>query len=454
MSTEATISPWTALADKHIVVVGLGKTGLSVTTYLTEQNARVTCWDTRSAVHNEALLTVPDTAEMILGPQDDAFWNCVDGVVLSPGVAPDSAALTSVHKHHIPVIGDIELFAYAISQMAKPPKLVGITGSNGKTTCTLLLTHLLNSAGIKAECAGNVGTPALDCLKLELDVLVLELSSFQLELTHSLHLDVACFLNLSDDHLDRHGTMDNYAAIKQRIYTHAERAVFWREQAVTAPTVSIGQCQSFGLSRPNRDHDWSIIDSALCQGDKPILALSDIPMAGLHNVMNVMACCAMASMLGTELDKLKPGICSFAPPPHRCVTISNFNDAQWVDDSKATNAGATIAALEGLGSLIKGRLFLIAGGDSKGADLSVLEQAFTRYVYKLFAIGKDARAIADLHTNSQLADTLEAAVSQISKECGPNDIVLLSPACASWDMFDNYQHRAQVFAQAVERLNA
>ncbi|MFC3092698.1 UDP-N-acetylmuramoyl-L-alanine--D-glutamate ligase [Alteromonas sediminis] len=454
MGAPTITTPWNNLPDKHIVVVGLGKTGLSVASYLIAQGVNVTCWDTRDASDIASSERVPASAARRLGEQTDAFWVAVDGVVISPGIDPWGDALEPVRRHHIPLIGDIELFAYAISQRQVPPKLVGITGSNGKTTCTLLLTHLLNHAGIKAQCAGNVGKPALDCIDLDVDVLVLELSSFQLEMTSNLPLEIACFLNLSDDHLDRHGTIAHYGKLKQRIYNHALKAVYWREQSETIPVKKMNKTSTFGLNQVLSDDDWTVSDGFVCQGNAEVIAVNDIPMAGLHNAMNVMACCAMARLLDVPVTSLRHGVMQFVPPQHRCVTISNYKSVQWIDDSKATNPGATIAALKGLGPLTQGRLFLIAGGDGKGADFSDLAPVFALFVYKLIAMGKDGHKLKELHANAAAANSMEEAVDMINLECQKGDVVLLSPACASWDMFDNYEHRAAVFKSAVERVSA
>lgn len=442
---------WQQLNNKHIVVVGLGKTGASVVRYLTQQGAKVSVWDTRAQVNISAIADDFIDVEMLVGEQALEFWQNIDGVVLSPGVSPSSAALASVFQAGCAVIGDIELYAHAVKQLQSPPRVVAITGSNGKSTCTLLTAHILNQIGISAVAAGNLGTPALDTLGGKHAVTVLELSSFQLETTASLNLDVACFLNLSDDHLDRHGTIQAYGESKQRIYNSAKTAVFWRGQRETAPVAPVANQISFGLDE--QVQSWSFANGAITFQGNPVVEQSSIPMAGLHNIENTMACCAIAVALGAQLQQLDDAIATFQPPPHRCVTISQSLGVSWIDDSKATNPGATLAALNGIGPQIKGRLFLIAGGDAKGADLSVLKSAFSQYVHKLIAIGKDAQALLNIHANSHLAASLEAAVSMLIAEVKANDVVLLSPACASLDMFDNYAHRAQVFTQAVAEVS-
>lgn len=251
--------------------------------------------------------------------------------------------------------------------------------------------------------------------------------------------------------------MANYGAIKQRIFRHAKTAIYWREQQVTHPDSTPGAEQkhvTFGLTESADSHSWTCRDKQIFKADEAILPLDALPMAGLHNALNTMAALAACDSIAVDIEQVKSAVSSFTPPPHRCVTIANNNQVQWIDDSKATNPGATLAALTGIAPQVTGRLFLIAGGDGKGADLSVLKEAITKNVHQLVTIGRDGPALAKLVDNSVTADSLEAAVEVIAQQVEPNDVVLLSPACASWDMFTSYVHRAKVFADSVARLAA
>ena len=426
------------LAGQRIVVAGLGISGQASIRFLLSEQAEIKVWDTRSDA------PVPDdiTCPVVRGALPQGFWDGVTMLVVSPGIDLEHEGVKQAVAAGIEVIGEIELFARINTRPC-----MGITGSNGKTTVTLLLTHILNSCGITAVAAGNVGKPALSTLNDDADIVVLELSSFQLETTFSLALEGATILNLSDDHLDRHKTMAAYSDAKQRIFNHATQAMCWREQQLTYPLSLSVQVHEFGLADTTEDFGFS--NNMITWQGQPILDTSTVQLVGTHNVLNIQAAIGLAMCAGADIETAAAAVTTFAPVAHRCVTLATNDSIRWIDDSKATNAGATIAALTGIAPGKTGRLILIAGGDGKGADFSVLTPYFTQHVDGLITLGKDGPALAALISGAYEVGCLEEAVEQARALAVPGDIVLMSPACASLDMFKNYIHRAEVFARAV-----
>ena len=453
--------------EHSYVVGGLGITGQACVRFLLQQGASVKAFDTRPTAKS-VVASMPEAMQASMkgnietAPLTVAFFDNVDTLVLSPGLSPDIEQVKLAKQCGVEVIGDIELFARLNT---KP--VLGITGSNGKTTVTLLTTHLLNSLGVKAIAAGNVGLPALDTLGTDADVIVLELSSFQLETTSSLSLCAATILNLSDDHLDRHGSFEHYALAKHRIFDNASQAIVWRDGHHVAPqSSSVSQLQ-YGLGEAQEGFgvSGSSKEQQLTFNNKPLCSLSSIHLAGTHNVLNVMAslglCYALNKShalnknhaLDVSIEAAAKHISSFTSAPHRCVEIAN-NGVRFIDDSKATNVGATIAALEGLAPVTQGKLILIAGGDAKGGDINALSPYLNQFVSHVFAIGKDAPLFTTAFTNTVISSSLNEAVQRAYKVAKSGDVVLLSPACASIDMFNNYMHRGDVFKQAVEEVIA
>ncbi|MBU2979417.1 UDP-N-acetylmuramoyl-L-alanine--D-glutamate ligase [Alteromonas sp. C1M14] len=429
------------LAKQRIVVAGLGLTGQSVVRFLTGLGVTVSVWDTRAEAVVPSWITNPVT----LGRVNEDFWTDIDMLILSPGISPSHPGVHLARQAGVEVMGDIELFA----RLSRTP-LFGITGSNGKTTVTLLLTHILKTAGLKACAAGNVGQPVLDTLGEQWDALVLELSSFQLETTSSLSLKGGTILNISDDHLDRHGTIGDYAAAKQRIFLHCEHALVWRDHQECFPASPVSKVTGYGVESSNTEFGFS--NNCITWQGKPVLNMVDVQLVGTHNVLNIQAALGLSLLAGVSMADACEGVKSFVPAPHRCVQISTRGGVHWIDDSKATNVGATLAALEGIGKQKTGKLFLIAGGDGKGADLSVLQSALLRYVDVVITLGKNGPDIAELFHDAHQVDDLPAAVNFAATHASSKDTVLLSPACASIDMFENYQHRATVFADAIAKV--
>ncbi len=488
--------------EHSYVVGGLGVTGQACVRFLLQKQATVKAFDTRA---NFTLVTDPDSdldtdmqafmAEKVTcNALSEDYFDGVDTLVLSPGLALNIEQVALAQKCGVEVIGDVELFARlnASTSGATPAKrVVGITGSNGKTTVTLLVNHLLKSCGVKSIEAGNVGRPVLEALQSDADVVVMELSSFQLETTSSLVLEAATVLNISDDHLDRHGTLEAYIDAKHRIFDNAKSAVVWRDGEFVAPYeqlitdakgIAASNAVSDGVSNAISNESLAsknIVEYGLGEsttgfaiasfcgdgstlGDEQslhvtfkgekLIALSDIHLAGMHNVLNIMAALGICLQLGVSPALAVKHLHSFKAAPHRCVEIARVNDIRYIDDSKATNIGATIAALEGLAPTIQGKLILIAGGDAKGADIASLSPYLTKYVSHVFALGKDAHLFEKSFAHTTRVATMKDAVKAATRLAAPGDVVLLSPACASLDMFKNYMHRGDVFKQDVHDL--
>lgn len=473
--------------EHSYVVGGLGVTGQACVRFLLQQKATVKAFDTRA---NFTLVTDPDSGldtdmqafmaeKVTCTALSEDYFDGVDTLVLSPGLALNIEQVALAQKCGVEVIGDVELFARlnATKNGATPAKrVVGITGSNGKTTVTLLVNHLLKSCGVKSIEAGNVGRPVLEALQSDADVVVMELSSFQLETTSSLELEAATVLNISDDHLDRHGTLEAYIDAKHRIFDNAKSAIVWRDGEFVAPDEQIlseagepltGEL-STGLLASQHIIEYGLgessngfaLSSSLIEGGQyltfngeKLIALSNIHLAGMHNVLNIMAALGICLQLGVSPELAVKHLYSFKSAPHRCVEIARVNDIRYIDDSKATNIGATVAALEGLAPTIQGKLILIAGGDAKGADIASLSPYLTKYVSHVFALGKDAHLFEESFAHTTRVATMKDAVKAATRLAAPGDVVLLSPACASLDMFKNYMHRGDVFKQDVHDLH-
>jgi UDP-N-acetylmuramoylalanine--D-glutamate ligase len=447
---------WLTLSDKCVLVVGAGQTGQSVIRFLNSRHCSVFLWDSRETIKLEPTLTVTWQG---VGESAQIPWDRIEGVVVSPGVSPRHPNLEHAFTRQIPIIGDVELFALTLNAREDKPTLVGITGSNGKTTVTRLIEHIVHCSGQSVISAGNIGTPVLDLLLSSKDqlpsVIILELSSFQLEMCASLQLDIGCFLNFSEDHLDRHQSVSAYANAKQRIYLNAKTAVYWQEQSLTQPPDGqVNKRISFGLNTHSHCEWWYDSDLGIRSKNGVAIDISKSRLAGFHNVLNSLACAAIADELGIDKSDIESAIATFSPLPHRCTKVSFAKGIEWIDDSKATNPGATLAALEGIGPTLCGKLILIAGGDAKGADLNVLKSALHTFVSTTIAIGKDADLFRHLSPSLVRVDSMEMAVKMALDLAKSGDTVLLSPACASIDMFTNYIHRAQVYTESIERWTA
>ncbi|WP_151635836.1 UDP-N-acetylmuramoyl-L-alanine--D-glutamate ligase [Noviherbaspirillum aerium] len=482
---------------KKVLVLGLGESGLAMALWLARCGAVPRVADTRAEPDRlPALRTAVPDAEFVSGPFNAALVEGIDFVAVSPGLAPNrelADIIPAAQEKNIPLWGEIELFAQALAalreQRGYAPKVIAITGTNGKTTVTSLTGLLCRRAGLATQVAGNISPAALDVLREALDrnalpqAWVLELSSFQLHTTYSLQADVATVLNVTQDHLDWHGDMDAYAADKARIFgantirlLNRDDARVMQMAAPMAANISFGSDEPdhpdcFGLVNDN-GMQWLSTAIAAEEGEKrrrkkdsievPVILNRLMPtdalkIRGQHNAVNALAALALCRAIGLPLAPLLHGLREYQGEPHRVELIGTVGGIDYYDDSKGTNVGATVAALVGLGVNQSGkRLVLIAGGDGKGQDFSPLAEPIAKYVRAVVLIGKDAGAIraamADTGVEAVDCATLEAAVQKATELARSGDSVLLSPACASLDMFRNYAHRAEVFIGAVREI--
>jgi UDP-N-acetylmuramoylalanine--D-glutamate ligase len=428
-----------SLLEKRVLVLGLGDTGLSVARWVERHGGRVRAADTRATPPR-----AKDYAgELHAGPFKASLLKDIDLIVVSPGLPRSEPIL---QQSHIPVVGDIELFAWE-----NKAKVIAITGTNGKSTVTALTGHLLRAAGVDVEVAGNIGPAVLQASlnrKTPPAAWVLELSSYQLETTWSLNPDAAAMLNISEDHLDRYRDLGEYADAKARIFQGSGVQVLNRDDPYSsAMAIAERARMSFGLDRPRMAWDWGMRGDMLVQGERAFFARKDLPIRGAHNVANALAACALACSFGVPPEKLEGGLRTFKGLPHRLELVASRDGVDWYDDSKGTNVGATIAALSGLDR----KVVLILGGEGKGQDFSPLKQPVREFASHVLLIGRDAPLIKKA-VGGEACGSLEEAVQKASSIAKAGEAVLLSPACASFDMFRDYRHRGEVFAAAVKAL--
>ena len=445
------------LKDKKVLVLGLGETGVSSLRWLETQGAILSVADSRENPPKlESLIRRMPQVTLHTGAFKPEVLLSADLIVISPGVALSEPAVQAAIEAGITVIGDVELFAQYRPATAK---VIAITGANGKTTVTTLVGEMCKAAGLNTIVAGNIGLPVLEALMMEApDVYVLELSSFQLETTTSLVVDAATMLNLSEDHMDRYASMQDYAVAKAHIFYHATLQVLNRDDAWSMLLARPKLAQvTFGFSEQGFDHkDYGLkqvqADTWLMDGEKELINLNDLKIAGLHNAANALAAVALCRGIGVDYAPIIQTLYNFKGLPHRVEWVANSDDVDYYDDSKGTNVGATCAALSGLPQ----KIVLIAGGDGKGQDFAPLADAVAANARAVVLIGRDAGLIeaALLQTNIPIyrAEDLPEAVNIAKKVAQTGDAVLLSPACASFDMFKNYVHRAEVFVDAVKQL--
>ena len=440
------------------LVVGLGKTGLSCARYLRSQGIATAVTDSRENPPGLQQLRdeMPEVAVFVGGFESEAFAAAAR-LIVSPGVPVSDPLIRDAMARGVEVIGDIELFARA----ARAP-ICAITGSNGKSTVTTLVGQMAAAAGERVSVGGNLGEPALGLLDSSVERYVLELSSFQLETTFGLGADVSVVLNISADHMDRYPDLDAYAQTKARIYRGARVAVVNRDDPIVAAMLREAELEiGFTLGEPTGgDFGLRVHDGArwICRGTQPLMSVSEVRIAGLHNLANALAALALASGCGLPMEQCCAVLRRFSGLPHRSELVAERDGVRWYDDSKGTNPGATVAALEGLippGST--GRAVLIAGGEGKDADFAPLRSAVKRTARAVVLIGRDAGLIAqalDGEVPLLEATSMQDAVARAAAIARPGDTVLLSPACASFDMFESYEHRGRVFAEAVRGLGA
>lgn len=445
---------------KKVLVLGLGDTGLSLVRWLTQHGAEVRAADSRDAPPHAALLRerYPQVA-LNTGNYAPSWAAESDYIAISPGVA-----VYEVHAEPHKLIGDVEIFAQALQP--RRAKVIAITGANGKTTVTTMCGEMCKEAGLETIVAGNIGLPVLDALsdieegkRPMPDVFVLELSSFQLETLTALNADAATVLNVTQDHMDRYSSMEDYAAAKRRIFSGGGVQIINREDAYSSSMALADRIVStFGLDAPANDSEWGMAHAEgqawLAHGPEKLIPVTEIPLTGRHNAANALAALALCSAIGLPMPPLLQALRKFRGLPHRVEKVAEVDGVVFYDDSKGTNVGATVAALSGMHQPV----VLIAGGDGKGQDFAPLKTAVARYARAIILLGRDAGQIAiaieGCGVPPVMAYDMDDAVRCAFDAAEPGDAVLLSPACASFDMFRNYEHRAQVFIEAVQKLSA
>ena len=450
------------LKSKRVLVLGLGETGLSALRWLATKGAVLSVADSRDNPPNvDDLARDMPQVSIYTGKFKAHILLDAELIVISPGVALSEPAVQAAIGHGIPVIGDVELFA---QHRPKNTKVIAITGSNGKTTVTTLVGEICKAAGLNTIVAGNIGLPVLDALQMDVpDIYVLELSSFQLETTISLHVDAATVLNVCEDHMDRYDTIADYAAAKARLLKHAKVVVLNRDDAISL-AMQAENTITFGLNAAPTVNDFGLIQNGelwFASGQRKLCKTSELKIAGQHNVANALAAAALCSAVGIEKLAIVESLSAFKGLPHRVEWVANIDGVDYYDDSKGTNVGATCAAIAGMTKNDNGhnhpqKVVLIAGGDGKGQDFSPLAAAVQANGRAVVLIGRDATLIEAVLQATDIpryqAVDLPEAVNIAKKVAQAGDAVLLSPACASFDMFNSYVHRAEVFVAAVKRL--
>ncbi|MBK5648423.1 MAG: UDP-N-acetylmuramoyl-L-alanine--D-glutamate ligase, partial [Acinetobacter sp.] len=439
------------------VVAGLGISGVSAVNFLHENGYRVAVTDSREVPPGHE--QIPAAVQTSFGQLDQDLLLQAEEIVISPGLDPQLPAIQAAIAKGIPVISEIQILRRATD---KP--IVAITGSNAKSTVTTLIGLMAQDAGVKVAVGGNLGRPALDLTHDDPDVYILELSSFQLEATSSLNAEVAVVLNMSEDHLDRHGDMAGYHAAKHRIFQGVKKVVYNRDDSLTRPLVpDVTPMQSFGLNAPDlkqygilREDNGTIW---LARGRERLLKSSEMYIQGTHNVANALACLALGEAIGLPMDKMLETLKTFKGLEHRCEFVKEVNGVRYYNDSKGTNIGATLAALDGLGAAIEaqgGQVAIILGGQGKGQDFTALRESLQKYAKVAVLMGEDRSIIenAIAGTTTLLhAASLQQAVELCQQHTHAQDVVLLSPACASFDMFTGYPERGHRFVEYVNALN-
>jgi len=437
------------LSEKN-VIVGLGITGLSVVRYLVEKGIEPVVLDSREHPpgENELRQQYPQL-NYHFGSFDKDQLATAKQLIVSPGISVQTPEISYARSQGVEIIGDIELFAQAVDA-----PVIAITGSNGKSTVTTLVGEIFEKAGWKTGVGGNIGLPALELLGKGNKVYILELSSFQLETLESLKPQAAVVLNISEDHMDRYDSFSSYIEAKESIYKNAVNVVINRDDEVVSKMQTETNAIGFTVNEAGAD-DFSLRvingQTWIVRHGKCLINTADLFVDGLHNVANVMAALALIDSFSLPEESVLEAVRSFTGLPHRMQCIASSDGINWIDDSKATNVGAAQAAIEGLA----GNIILIAGGECKDADLSALKEPVEQFVIKLILIGRDADKIEEAckgATDIVHASCMYDAVVKAKQFAVSGNHVLLSPACASFDMFKNYEHRGQVFNDAVKAV--
>lgn len=443
--------------DKHTVIVGLGATGLSCARFFEKIGRKFSLVDTRSNPPN--LKTIqsdfPDV-NISLGALDSDALLHANEVILSPGLDPRHPAIQEAKKAGVRVRGDIDVFA----EYAKAP-IAAITGSNGKSTVTTLVGDMAKAAGKRVMVGGNLGIPALDLIDDTAELYVMELSSFQLELVDKLNADCACLLNISEDHMDRYNSKLEYLQAKQRIFNGAKTVIVNDDEPLSQPLLSqqmkVVHYGLLGLDLNKFGYSDERLGAALMKGFETLIDVNELKIAGKHNYSNALAALAIGSVIGLPLDAMLSALREFPGLPHRCEWVRQLNGVNYINDSKGTNGGATAAAIEGFGARLEGngKVVLLAGGEAKGAELKELSKPVADFARCVILFGADSGVIEKAIEGSVpviYADDLAHAVRLGFDQAVANDLVLFSPACASFDMFRNFEHRGDVFKSEVASL--
>ncbi|MBL4763786.1 MAG: UDP-N-acetylmuramoyl-L-alanine--D-glutamate ligase [Colwellia sp.] len=465
--------------DKQILVLGAGITGMSCVRYLSAQGLCFAVNDSRPQPFTDDYSAQQfrdeyPYASLHLGQWHSELIANADIILISPGI---DSAINDIAAHisaDCRVMGDVELFCLLNNERinkadTSPIAILAVTGSNGKSTVVSLLAYLADSLGVNAQLGGNIGEPVLDIFTKETTgenthlpaVLILELSSFQLETLTSMQAIATSVLNVSDDHLDRHQSMANYQAIKQGIYRQGKLAIINRDDEATKTVNKSQPVLSFGSDAPSQNQ-FGVTrvngKATLAFAEQNLITLDGLPLAGMHNALNYLAALALGYSAGWSLTAMVKSLAGFTCLSHRCQKIASNDGIIWINDSKATNIGATIAAINGLAQTlttengVKQRLILIAGGDGKGADFTPLIAPLTAHVSQVITLGKDGDKIAQVVPHAHKVKSLFTAVQTAKAMANTGDIVLLSPACASLDMFKNFSDRGEQFIAAVAKM--
>lgn len=448
----------TLFAGKRVLVIGLGATGLSVVRFLQQRHVQFAVVDSR--LQPPGLKTLQDEypdVPVFLGEFNPQVFENVDVLVVSPGVARATPVIAACEQRGAEVLGDIEIFARCTHQ-----PVIAITGSNGKSTVTSLVAEMVKQSGYRVGAGANLGTPALALLEAQPQIYVLELSSFQLETTSSLNARASTILNISEDHMDRYTSLTEYAQAKARIFAGSGAIVANADDPMVMQFVkripADRQVFSFKLSNPETTHEFGVItvdgNQWLASGNEKLLPISAMKIKGQHNVANALAALALGTAIGLPMSAMLEALQQFPGLAHRSQWILEKNGISWYNDSKGTNVGASLAAIAGIPAT---KLIVILGGLGKEQDFSPLRQPLQQRARHVLLLGKDAKiiaaAIGDAIPKTFVTD-LDEAITQAKKIAQQGDAVLLSPACASFDMFKGYEHRGDVFVQRVKELVA
>lgn len=443
------------VTNRKTAILGMGATGISVASFFASKDMPFDFADSRNVPPNIDLVKVNyPQAEIALGSFDTDFLCRYDRLIVSPGISLAESALVKAKQQGVELLGDLELFL----EQAEAP-VVAITGSNGKSTVTALLGKMAADSGISVGIGGNLGTPMLDLLDHSHKLYVIEVSSFQLELLNDSRGAISCLLNISPDHLDRYKNLQEYHTAKHRIFRGASKVIVNREDVLTRPLISTQiPMIGFGLNQPDLG-SFGILegtkDGYLSYGIERLMRVDQVALKGTHNIANALAALALGYSVDLPMQGMLDTLKTYKGLPHRCQSIAQINNVSFINDSKATNTGATIAAIKGFGNPNSKNIVLIAGGQAKGQDFSSLSAEITAFVKLTILIGEDANQLAaalDGSCEIKYSDSLDEAIIQANQSAISGDTVLLSPACASFDMFDGFEHRGYCFETAVNAL--